>query len=151
MLRILFATIVLAIAPLRAQPASDTANAGGLTAYLGVVPAEIVRGHPPDHPEGTMHGGPPRGTHEYHVVVAIFDAVADVRVSDATVTAKVSGLGLSGPEKVLEPMAIANTITYGGFFELPGADLYTIRVTVKRPGSQTPVVLEFRYDHRSQQ
>jgi hypothetical protein len=63
-----------------------------------------------------------------------------VRVSDATVTAKVSGLGLSGAEKVLEPMAIANTI-----------DLYTIRVTVKRPGSQTPVVLEFRYDHRSQQ
>ena len=104
LLTALISAIVLAIAPLRAQPASDTANAGGLTAYLGVVPAEIVKGHPPDHPEGTMHGGPPRGAHEY-----------------------------------------------GGFFELPGADLYTIRVTVKRPGSQTPVVLEFRYDHHGQQ
>ena len=137
------------IAP-EARPASgDVATASGLTAYLGVMPGEIVKGHPSTHPEGTMHGGPPRGAHEYHVVVAIFDATIDARVSDATVTAKVSGLGLSGPEKALEPMAIANKMTYGGFFELPGADLYTIRVTIKRPGSQGPVVLDFRYDHRS--
>jgi hypothetical protein len=46
-------------------------------------------------------------------------------------------------------MAIADTVTYGGFFELPGADFYTVRVTVKRPGSQAPVVLDFKYDHRS--
>jgi hypothetical protein len=144
------AAILLGAAALQAQPASDgVATAGGLTAYLGVMPAEIVKGHPSSHPEGAMHGGSPKGAHEYHIIVAIFDAVSGARMSDATVTAKVSGLGLSGPEKALESMAIANTMTYGGFFELPGADLYTIRVTIKRPGSQAPVVLEFRYDHRS--
>ena len=127
-----------------------TATAGGLTAYLGVMPAEIVKGHPSSHPEGTMHGGTPIGAHEYHVVVAIFDAGSGARISDARETAKVSGLGLSGPEKALEPMAIANTITYGGFFELPGADLYTVSVTVRRPGAQARVILDFRYDHRSQ-
>lgn len=96
-----------------------------------------------------MHGGMPTGAHEYHVVVAIFDAASGARISDASVAAKVSGLGLAGPERALEPMPIANTITYGGFFELPGADLYTVRVTVKRP-AQAPIVLDFRYDHRSQ-
>ena len=102
-------------------------TAGGLTVYLGVMPAEIVKGQPP------MHGGAPAGPHEHHIVVAIFDAASAARVSDATVTAKVSGLGLSGSEKTLEPMSIANTITYGGFFNLPGADLYTIRVSIRHP------------------
>lgn len=146
------AAILVGVTAPRAQPISsnDTSTASGLTAYLGVMPAEIVKGHPATHPEGAMHGGAPGGAHEYHVVVAIFDAASGARVSDATVMAKVSGLGLSGSEKALEPMAIANTITYGGFFQLPGADLYTVRVTVKRPGSQAPVVMEFRYDHRRQ-
>ena len=144
------AAILGGVTALRAQPTSfDTATAGGLTAYLGVMPAEIVKGHPSSHPEGAMHDGAPKGVHEYHVVIAIFDSVSGARVSDAAVTAKVSGLALSGPEKALEPMAIANTITYGGFFEFPGADLYTVRVTVRRLGSQAPVVLEFKYDHRS--
>jgi hypothetical protein len=110
--------------------------------YLGVMPAEIIKGQP------TMHAGAPAGSDEHHIVV--FDAASRARVSDATVTARVSGLGLSGSEKTLEPMNIADTITYGGFFNLPGADLYTIRVTVRRAGSQQPVVLNFKIDHRHQ-
>lgn len=126
-----------------AQAADDyTRSAGGLTVYLGVIPAEIVKGQP------AMHGRAPGGPHEYHVVAAIFDAASAARVSDATVTAKVSGLGLSGSEKTLEPMSIANTTTYGGFFHLPGADLYTVTLTIRRPGSQQPVVVAFKYDHR---
>lgn len=144
------AILVGVIAPQAQAISNDTSTARGLTAYLGVMPAEIVKGHPSTHPEGAMHGGAPESAHEYHVVVAIFDAASGARVSDATVTAKISGLGLPGHEKTLEPMVIANTITYGGFFQLPGADLYTVSVTVKRPGSQAPVVLEFRYDHRRQ-
>jgi hypothetical protein len=105
------------------------------------LPAEIIKGQP------VMHGGTPAGRHEHHIVVAIFDAASGARVSDATVTAKVSPLGLSGSEKALETMNIADTVTYGGFFNLPGADLYTIRVSVRRPGPQQPVVLDFKYDH----
>jgi hypothetical protein len=128
-----------------AQSTNDyTRTAGGLTVYLGVMPAEIVKG------QAIMHGGVPAGPHEQHIVVAIFDAASSGRVSDAAVTAKVSGLALSGSEKTLEPMNIANTVTYGGFFNLPGADLYTISVAVRRPGSQQPVVFDFKYDHRHQ-
>ncbi len=121
---------------------------GGLTVYLGVVPAEIIKGPPPHSAEPPMHGRIPRGAQEYHVVAAVFDAATGARVSNATVTAQVSGLGLSGTEKKLEVMEIAGTTTYGGFFDLPGFDLYTVKLTVERPGVAPPVVLEFKYDHR---
>jgi len=126
-----------------AQTAEDyTRTAGGLTIYLGVMPAEIIKGLP------AMHGGVPAGPHEYHVIVAIFEAGSGARVSDATVTAKVSGVGLSGLERTLEPMSIADTITYGGFFSLPGRDLYTIELAIRRSSTQQPVVVALKYDHR---
>lgn len=101
----LLASIFTGIVSPHAQATSDdTATAGGLTAYLGVMLAEIVKGHPSSHPEGAMHGGAPTGPHEYHVVVTVFDTVSDARISDATVTAKASGLGGFGSEKTLEPM-----------------------------------------------
>ena len=129
--------------------AAEDANyktAGGMAAYLGVVPAELVKGPGPHSAERPMHGRIPRGQHEFHIVVAIFDAGTGARISDATVSAKISGLGLSGDQKVLEPMKIADTVTYGGFFNLT-RDIYTIRLTVQRPGAQ-PISLDFRYDHR---
>ena len=109
-----------------------------------MVPAEIVKGQHPAGPQ--VHGGAPKGAHEFHVVAAVFDAATDVRVTDAAVTAKVSALGLSGPQKALEPMKIADTTTFGAFFNL-SADLYAIKLTVQRPGSQ-PVGFDFKYDHR---
>jgi hypothetical protein len=123
---------------------------GGLAVYLGVVPAEIVKGHQAGHAEQTMHGGPPTGRHEHHVVVAVFEAASGVRVSDATVTAQISGLGLAGTKKKLEPMEIANTITYGGFFGLPGADLYAVRLAIQRAGTDRTWMVDFNYDHRNE-
>ena len=123
-------------------------TAGGVTVYLGVVPAEIVKGLATGSPtEQPMHGGIPKGAHEYHLVAAVFDAPTGARVSDAIVTAEVSGLGLSGSKQKLEPMQIAGTTTYGGFVDLPGFDLYTVRLTIERSGA-SPAVLQFKYDHR---
>lgn len=119
--------------------AQDYKTVGGLTVYLGVLPAELIKGPPP-------HSGVHQGPHGYHIVAAIYDSGSNARIADATVTARVSGLGLSGPQKTLEPMKIADTITYGAFFNLT-PDLYTIRLTIQRPGSQ-PVILDFKYDHR---
>jgi hypothetical protein len=57
-----------------------------------------------------MHGHVPKGPHEYHLVAAVFDAATGARVSDAAVTAEVSGLGLSGSKRKLEPMQIAGKL-----------------------------------------
>ncbi len=122
-------------------------TAGGVIVYLGVVPAEIVKGLTAGTSERPMHGGVPRGPHEYHIVAAVFDAASGQRISDAVVTAEVSGLGLSGSKQKLDPMQIAGTTTYGGFFDLPGYDIYTVKLTVKRD-TASPAVLQFTYDHR---
>lgn len=135
------AASLVAIPTLPAQTIGDyTRTASGLTVYLGVIPAQVIK--------EAMHRGAPSGPHDFHITVAIFDAASTARVADATVTAEVWGIGLSATRKRLQPMNIANTITFGGFFYLPGADLYTVRVSVRRPGTQQPVVLDFKYDHR---
>ena len=133
-----------------AAETEQSKTAGGLTVYLGVMPAEIVKG-PPKHVN--LSKGPhdyqisSKSPHEYHVVAAVFDAKSSERISDAVVTAEVSGLGLSGSKEKLDPMPIAGTTAYGGFFELPGYDLYTVRLTVERTGA-SPVDLQFKSDHR---
>jgi hypothetical protein len=129
-----------------AAETDQSKTAGGVTVYLGVVPAEIVKGLPASgSAERPMHGRTPKGPHEYHIVAAVFDAASGARVSDAVLTADVSGLGLAGNKKKLEPMQIAGTTTFGGFFDLPGFDIYTVKLTVERGGTG-PAVLQFKYD-----
>ena len=115
----------------------------GIAAYLGFLPAEMVKGHP------KMHGAPPRGPHAYHLVVALFEEASGERISVAKVTALIAAVGLAGQEKMLEPMEIAGSTTYGAFLTLPGTDRYTVSLTIDRPGAPAPVVLEFAYDHRN--
>jgi len=66
-----------------ASPVASVANtagdglyqsASGVEAFIGVVRAEITKGHAPTGPEGAMHGGVPTGGHQYHLIVAVFDA-----------------------------------------------------------------------------
>jgi len=44
-------------------------------------------------------------------------------------------------------MAIAGTVTYGGFVNLPGNDRYQIGVEVRVPGRSAPVRVDFAYEH----
>lgn len=146
------AALVAAAFWLAAITPSHAANhnfrtAGDIGVYLGVVPAQIVLGHPPSHPEQTMHGGVPGGRHEYHILVAVFEQPSGTRVTDAEVTAKVSGEGhIGGTNLKLEPMTIADAVTYGNFIALPGSDRYTIDVHVRRPGKAEENVT-FSYRH----
>lgn len=120
----------------------------GVAAYLGVLPAQAVLGHPPRDPERRMHGGPPSGPHDYHLVVTLFDGATGARIGNAQVTAAVSGLGHVGKTRLrLDPMTIADTVTYGGYVTLPGRDRYVIEIEVVRAGQATPVRLEFVYRH----
>ncbi len=120
----------------------------GLSVYIGVVPAQIVKGHPAGHPEQTMHGGPPAGQNEYHLVTAIFDAKTGERITDATVDAQIAPLALPGSTTRLEPMQIAGTITYGGYFSAAGRGRYTIKLAILRPGTPGPIKVDFQYERR---
>jgi hypothetical protein len=122
-------------------PFSKTVD--GVTFYLGVMPAEIVRGHPKEHPESSMHGSAPKGSQ--HIVVALFDAKTGQRITDAKVSARVEQLGLTADHKDLEPMQIAGTLSYGNFYEMFREGTYKIKVIVKRKGESRRIEAEFEY------
>lgn len=130
-----------------AQP-EGSRTVGGLSVYLGVLPAAMVQRQPMSGPGMPKHGGAPPGAHVYHVTVAVFDAENGQRLENLDVRARVSGVGLSGPEKVLLPMTIADTVTYGNYFILPPNDTYRIQVEIRRPGQAEPVRTDFVYEHR---
>jgi hypothetical protein len=148
------AVLTAGLVALAAQsPASADENENykvvqGLGVYLGVLPAGIVRGHPESHPEASMHGGAPGGAHEYHIIIAVFEASTGTRVENANVTTTVSGLGHVGQSRLdLEPMTIAGTVTYGGFVNLPAGDRYDISVEITVPGRNAAVKVNFVYEH----
>ena len=138
------ATLILASLAL-AQSDSLSKTVGGVTFYLGVIPAEIVRAHPIEHPESTMHGSPPKGSGSRHIVVALFDAATGARITDAKVSARVEQLELAAELKDLEPMQISGTVSYGNFYAMPGNGIYRIRIVAKRKGASRPIEAEFEY------
>ncbi len=141
--------VMLGMSPTLAQEPGQYRVADGVAVYLGLLPAAVVRGHPARHPEAQMHSGAPAGRHVYHLVVALFDAESGERIEDATVEARVAPLGLSGTTRRLEPMEIADTVTYGEYFTTRGEGRYRIALTVRQPGRDTPIQMEFVYEHRT--
>ena len=118
----------------------------GVAIYLGVLPAEMILGHPKPHPEAEMHGGVPAGQHQQHVVVALFDAASGKRISGAKVSARAYEINRAGTQKKLEPMLIAGTVIYGNYFDIP-VNFYRIRVMIGLPGVADVIETEFEYQH----
>jgi hypothetical protein len=136
------------IAPVRADETSYRVTDNVLI-YLGVLPANMIRGeHPSTHTESLMHGGVPAGADEYHVLIALFNATTYERLSNARVSARVSEVGLSGEEKTLEPMDIANTITYGNYFQMKGRGPFKIEVSINVPGARDEIKVVFEHRHQ---
>jgi hypothetical protein len=105
----------------------------GVAVYFGMMPAELVRGHPPEHPEGQMHGGTPVG--ENHIMVALFEDKTGKRLTGAEVSARVTGEGGLDVRKRLDSMLIAGAQSYGNYFYLPGTGPYRIDVRIRLPGA----------------
>ena len=122
-------------------------TAGNLAVYLGVLPAEMVQGHSPEHPEGKMHGGVPSSRRQHHVVIALFDAKDGSRIGDASVKARVGEIGLAPVQEKLERMTIDKTISYGNYFSMGSSGPYRIEIEIIRPGSTGPVKTTFEYSH----
>jgi hypothetical protein len=147
----LAAWLLFMSAPLAGTSAAVAADyyktAGNVAVYLGVLPAELVQGHSPEHPEGKMHGGVPSGKRQHHVVIAIFDTKDGSRVTNADVTARVGEIGLASVQKKLERMTIDKTISYGNYFSMGSPGPYRIEIEIRRPGSTSPLKTSFEFSH----
>ena len=94
-----------------------------------------------------MHGGAPSGDHYHHVMVALFDVVSGQRISDATVRASISEVGLAPTTRTLEPMPIAGQMTYGNYFNLPRHQRYLVSLQIRMPTAERVVETTFDYEH----
>ena len=115
----------------------------GIAIYFGILPAELVRGHPPEHPESGMHGGTPAG--ENHLMVALFNDKTGERIARAEVTATITGPDRFKAEKRLEPMTIAGSVTYGNYFNMLGPGPYRIELLIRLPGAAKPIRARFEW------
>jgi hypothetical protein len=140
-------TLVVVTLTSAAAAADYYKTTGSLSVYLGVLPAEMVQGHSPEHPEGKMHGGVPSAKRQHHVVVAIFDTKDGSRITNAGVIARVGEIGLAQIEKKLERMAIDKTISYGNYFSMGSSGQYRIEIEILRTGSTAPVKTSFEFSH----
>lgn len=110
----------------------------GVVIYLDVMPAQVVQGHPEQHPEAVIHGTvPARGHRDY--VVAPFDNATGQRIENAQVSGSVMENGLSNEPKQLEPMRIADGVTYDSSFELSEKNTVRIKVRIRHPGGSTVI------------
>lgn len=144
---ILIGILLSVTSPGFAQNTSQSATSHGLTVYFGVVPAEIARGVAQGHGETDMHGGQPSRPITYHLIVAVFNTVNGERITDAKIMASMTGPGPNTPTKLLEPMKISDTVTYGNFFDLSENGIYRIWLSITRKGGAGPTEIELTYDH----
>ena len=135
--------ILLALALVLGIAAADDSRyhqkVDGISVYLGVIPAQLIRGH-----DKGMHGGA-EGRESYHILVALFDSKSGERITDAKVNATVASVGMRGEKKSLEPMS-EELLSYGNFFRLERPGRYEIRLEIFRKGVKAPVVADFYFE-----
>lgn len=119
-----------------ANAAEQKLTVDDMEVYYGIVPAEIVKKQA-NKETGAMHDGQSR-KRSRHLVVALFDTKSRQRISDASVAATVTPLGLAPNEKRLEQMRIDDTITYGSYFDFPAESApFRIELKIGRPNRPT--------------
>lgn len=120
----------------------------GVRIILGLLPSEMVRGHPVEHAEASMHGGSPADADQYHVLIVLYDAKSNAPIRDAVVRATVSEPGLPGREKKLDPMMIGETLSFGNYFDMTDSEPHIILVRVERPQVTSVIEVRFEQSHR---
>jgi cytochrome c5 len=119
---------------------------GATDIYFGVTSAESIRAqHPGRDAESAMHGAIPRGRDYYHMTIALFDRARKMPIADAQIEARV--VGRTEQVKMLEPMVVNDTVSYGNYFRLPGNDPYTLVLTIRVPGAPGPLATQFHVQH----
>lgn len=126
------------------------AESDSYRAYLGIVPASLIRREPVlVDGNRSLHGGAEQQSGgAQHVMVALYRKSDNSRVAGATVVATVEKAKLLGgdkQEKPLERMATTGGITYGNYFNMPNPGNYEIEVIIYETNRDGGEELEFSY------
>lgn len=118
----------------------------GIAIYLTIQPAEMLRGHPKEHPQSDMHPQTRvEGTNQHHIMVSLFNATSGERLQNAIINAKVSGVNYAGPSRRLELMVMGGTRSYGNFFSMPILGAYQVDLQIQQAGKSKVIKAMFQY------
>lgn len=145
-LRCAFLLVLSLIATTAIAASSLSKVVDGVTIYVGIVSAQIVRGQSMDHASGAMHGGAAKGE-KFHLLVVLLDTKTGQRIVDADVEASVAEFGKTGPPVTLGLMKVAESITYGNFLDLPGSGPFRIDLKIRRPNVSHVIQAQFEHAH----
>jgi hypothetical protein len=140
--------MVVITAPARSDHIAQHKNVNGMDVYYGIVPAQVVQAHIKEHGQQPMDKKSLFAKGAHHLVVTLYDAKTSQRITDATITATVTPLGLSPESKSLEIMKVADALSYGNYFNMPAGDTpYRIDLLIKRPADHSSTSVQFEYKH----
>jgi len=126
-------------APVAAAPAADPYHKviDGTDIYFGITRAEAV-------PAARKKGAPPAGKGYFHVNLSLYDVKTQTAITNATVKVRVTD-GMAAEAKALQPFAADGALGYGGYFRMTGANPYTIKAEIQRPGVAGVTEATFEY------
>ncbi|CAM2161672.1 DUF4426 domain-containing protein [Paraburkholderia sacchari] len=159
MLKLIKLLVVMAAAGMLALAASGGAYAdqlnrsvtkSGMTVHYGIVPAEQARSVDRGASEPVELASVP-GLSSYHLVVALFDKATGERISNAAVSATVTGPGPKSRSrtqvKPLQEVIVNDMVTYGNYFDMSWRGRYRIDLSITRKDSAKPTNVRLTYDH----
>ncbi|NOY66027.1 MAG: hypothetical protein GXP13_01280 [Gammaproteobacteria bacterium] len=114
----------------------------GLAIYIGIMPAEILKGH---SNKKMMHGGIPTGLVRFHLTVAIFNDKTGKRINNANVTAQIFTIPEKTGYKELELMEFGETMVYGNYFSMKALGPYLIQLNIIHDSLKKPIKVEFQH------
>jgi cytochrome c5 len=107
---------------------------GGVDLHLGIAPAASAAVSQPR----------PSGAGYYYVNLSLRDVASGVYIKDAQIEARAANALTGGDAKKLEPMTLAESVSYGNFFRMQGKEPYVITVRVRRPDA-APIEAKFDF------
>ena len=132
--------------PLQAQVPGQK-SVDGIVVRIGIVDAKQVAKHATGHAETGMHGAK-KGSGGDHVVVSLADERSGQFIREAEVWLAVDRSGVGHVRQKLEPMAMPDAPSFGGWLDLRQPGPYRITVEVSRPGVPRRILARFDMKNR---
>ena len=119
-------------------------KAMGIDVYLVVMPAEMIGGHPGDHPESLMHKeNRIENKKQFHISVGVIEEKSGLRLGNLNVSARVISGDYQGPVKILENMQMGGKHSFGNYFVIPSSSAYQVEVKIQHKGRSDMLIVTF--------
>jgi len=141
--RIIFAGLI-STNSVYAEHSHQHVKAMGIDVYLVVMPAEMISGHPEDHPESLMHReNRIENKNQFHISVGVIEAKSGFRLQNLDVSARVISGDYQGPVKIMENMQMGGKHSFGNYFMIPGSGAYQVEVKIQHKGQSDMLIVTF--------